>query len=191
MQDRGRLPIELVTRLITTGQPLRHSRKPQIRYVIVYLTLFALWLLMSGLFKPILIAFGIISSALCVGLMARLGLLRADGFIATLRFRSMVSYLGWLTVEILKADWMIAKAILTEDDRNQRFIKVPTTQRSDIGKAVFANSITITPGTVTVETEADHFLIHALTDDAADRKALSHLGDRVTQLERSSQSGER
>lgn len=139
---------------------------------------------MSGLFKPILIGFGLISSALVVLIIGRLGILREVGLVGALRVGRLARYVAWLTVEIAKADWMIAKAILTDGENNQRFITVPASQKSDVAKMVFANSITITPGTVTVETEEDHFLIHALTDEAADRQALAHLGEKVCGLER-------
>jgi len=61
---------------------------------------------------------------------------------------------------------------------------VPATQITDLGKAIFANSITITPGTVTVETESDHFIVHALTDEAADMSALKKMDHNVSSMER-------
>lgn len=95
-----------------------------------------------------------------------------------------MKYLIWLTVEIGKADWAVTKVILSPNSlKRQRLIKVPANQHTDFGKMLFANSITITPGTVTVETESDQMIVHALTDEAADLTALGDMGNRVCAIE--------
>ncbi len=94
-------------------------------------------------------------------------------------------YIFWLVVEIGKSDWAVTKIIVSKNVAlQQRFIRVPAEQTSDFSKMVFANSITITPGTVTVETETDHFIVHSLTDEAADQKALANMSKRVSKTER-------
>ncbi len=99
---------------------------------------------------------------------------------------ALLKYLIWLTIEIGKADWAVAKVILArETPTRQRLIGVPANQTSDFGKMLFANSITITPGTVTVETETEHMIVHALTDEAADLSALNDMGQRVCFVEKS------
>ena len=65
----------------------------------------------------------------------------------------------------------------------QRMLTVPAEQVTDVGRVTFANSITLTPGTITVETEHHSFLVHALTDDAADAEALKDMGARVSAVE--------
>ncbi|MEO1143679.1 MAG: Na+/H+ antiporter subunit E, partial [Pseudomonadota bacterium] len=55
--------------------------------------------------------------------------------------------------------------------------------KSELGQVVFANSITLTPGTVTVETEDDHFLVHALDFGDGDMEALAEMDSRVTAIE--------
>lgn len=141
---------------------------------------------MSGIFKPLLIGFGLVSSLLCVWIVHRLGLLKlSDGFFYDMKFVAFCKYLFWLTVEIGKADWAVTKVIMSPDlPKRQRLIAVPTSQKTDLGRAFYANSITITPGTITVETEADHFIVHALTDDAADLDALAEMDQRVSETER-------
>ena len=155
-----------------------------IRAFLPTLGLLALWLLMSGVYEPLIIGFGVLSSLLCVWIIARLEILTPHGFFNGINPIGLIRYLFWLTVEIGKADWAVTKVILSADlpDR-QRLILVPARQRSDVGKMLFANSITITPGTVTVETEADHFIVHALTDEAADHDALAEMGARVCNTE--------
>ncbi|MDA8870834.1 Na+/H+ antiporter subunit E [Rhizobiaceae bacterium] len=144
-----------------------------------------LWLAMSGIYdNGLILGLGVFSCALCVWITARLGLL-GSGLGADLEFAGAVKYIGWLMVEIGRADWAVTKLILAPElPKRQRLIHVPCEQTSDIGRALFANSITITPGTVTVETEADYFIVHALSDEAADMAALTAMGAQVSRIER-------
>lgn len=149
--------------------------------------LFALWLLMSGVYLPLTIGFGLLSSILCVWLIAALGLINKRALYRELYPVRCLRYVFWLIVEIGKADWAVAKVILSSVlPKEQRLIAVPASQRTDFGKMLFANSITITPGTITVETESDHFIVHALTAEAADMSGLEHMGNKVCDLERDS-----
>ena len=149
------------------------------------LGLLVLWLLMSGVYQPLIIGFGIVSALLCVWIVHRLSLVDEGSIWHILHPFPAIRYLFWLTVEIGKADWAVSKFILaTSMPDQQRLIRVPATQKSDLGKVLFANSITITPGTVTVETEGEHLIVHALTDEAADLGALADMGNRVSNLER-------
>ena len=149
--------------------------------------LFVLWLLLSGITKPLLIVLGLLSTSLVVTIMGRLGILDAEGVPLTVRFGRMAQYFGWLVVEVLKADWAVTKVILRDAPLRQQLIRVPATTRTDLGKVVYANSITLTPGTITVETEGDTFVVHALDGDFADFPALADMNDRVCATE----SGER
>lgn len=151
-----------------------------VKAIVLAVVLAVLWWLLSGLAKPVVIALGAISIALVVAIVARLGILDAEGVPLNIRFGRMVRYAFWLLVEILRADWAVTKIILSPDMRlSQRLLRVPATTRTDLGKVVYANSITLTPGTVTVETEGDTFIVHALSDEAADLDALEQMNVRV------------
>jgi multicomponent Na+:H+ antiporter subunit E len=60
---------------------------------------------------------------------------------------------------------------------------VPYTQRSDLAQVVFSNSITLTPGTISVETEQEHFLVHALSYGPSDDVDLAQMDRRVSGIE--------
>lgn len=144
----------------------------------------ALWLLMSGIYTTLLIGLGVVSCLIAVWVAHRLGILDAEGVPITINPLGMIRYAGWLIVEILKADWAVTRVILAPDmNLRQRMIRVPATENSDIGKVIYANSITITPGTLTVEIEKDSFIVHALTDEAADFEALADMNSRVCSVE--------
>ena len=67
---------------------------------------------------------------------------------------------------------------------NQKFVETPASQKSDLGKVLFANSITLTPGTVTIETEDKSFLVHALNVTESSISDLKYMDEKVTSIER-------
>lgn len=148
------------------------------------LGLFGLWLLLSGFYdNPLLIGFGVVSSIACVYIAARMELVDHESVPLQLKL-GIVGYIFWLTAEIGKANWAVTRVILSRRlNLQQRMIHVPAQQKTDVGKVTFANSITLTPGTITVETDHEGFLVHALTDDAADHTALADMGARVCAVE--------
>ncbi|MDD9910819.1 MAG: Na+/H+ antiporter subunit E [Ahrensia sp.] len=164
---------------------LTDGERGPIRAIVLAVLLMAMWLLMSGIYKPLVVGLGVFSVILCAFLVRHLGLLSKPTFNEDFALWRALRYAFWLTVEIGKADWAVAKIILSPDrPKNQRLIFVPAEQRTEHGKMLFATSITITPGTVTVETEPDRFLVHALTDEAADKGALAAMGAKVCALEK-------
>ena len=146
--------------------------------------LFGLWLLLSGFYdNSLLLGFGVISCVVCVYIAARMEVVDHESVPLQLKL-GIIGYLFWLTAEIGKANWAITKVILSPRMKlQQRMINVPASQKTDVGRVTFANSITLTPGTITVETEKNGFLVHALTNDAADYAALADMGERVTAVE--------
>ena len=151
-----------------------------VKALVLVLVLAALWWLLSGLAKPVVLALGAASILLVVAIVWRLDILDGEGVPLNIRIGRMIAYAFWLLVEILKADWAVTRIILSPDMAlSQRLLRVPATTRTDLGKVVYANSITLTPGTVTVETEGDTFIVHALSDEAADFEALGRMNERV------------
>jgi multicomponent Na+:H+ antiporter subunit E len=67
--------------------------------------------------------------------------------------------------------------------QRQHFFEIPYSQSTDLGQVIFANSITLTPGTLTVETEQGDFQIHALAYSDEDLEALADMDRRVTEIE--------
>lgn len=127
----------------------------------------ALWLALSGHYTPLLLCFGAVSVLLCVILATRLNLLDREA-VPYFRLPVYLSYWAWLVVEIAKANIVVIRACLRADlDIHPALVKVATTCRTDLAKTVFANSITLTPGTVTLEVEGDWMLVHALYEDMA------------------------
>ena len=147
------------------------------------IVLAAVWLAWSGHFTPLLLSFGAASVLLTVVLAHRLGATDAEGAPLQPLLRS-VTYLPWLLKEIVVANLDVARRII--DPRlpiQPRIFRTCGTQSTDVGKVIYANSITLTPGTVTLRMDDDGLLIHALTADAADSVPGGPMDRRVTAIE--------
>ena len=157
-----------------------------LRTLLTALALFVLWLLLSGIYKPMVIGFGAASAIIAVIVVRRMdNAADAERLEVNLGLFAIIAYWVWLMVEIAKANWAVTKIILSPTmPINRHFFKVPYSQKTDLGQAIFANSITLTPGTISVEIEEDEFLIHVVGYSANDLDALADMDRRVTAIER-------
>lgn len=144
----------------------------------------ALWLLLSGHFtETLLLILGAASVLLTIILSVRMGVVDREGHPVQLAARGML-YWPWLIKEIVLANIDVGKAILgMTDDVRPSVFKIKASQTSDLGKAIYANSITLTPGTVTIALDDDEMTIHALTLAAAEGLATGEMDRRVAILE--------
>ena len=156
------------------------------RQISLGLLLAGVWLLLSGYFdNPLLLSFGAASVVLCVFLAHRAGVLDEEGAPTTMIFR-MIGYWIWLAGEIGKANVAVARQALAVTPKlSPKMITAPMVQRTNVGRVIFANSITLTPGTITVEVNRrdSEFLVHALTKAGADGLAEGEMDRRVTAME--------
>lgn len=146
--------------------------------------LFSFWLLLSGMYTPFLVAAGA-GCTLAVFLLARrMDVIDREGFPVHLGLQALVSYWPWLVKEIIKSGWDVSKRIL--DPRlpiSPALVEFAPTQQSDLGLVIHANSITLTPGTISVEVERGRFLVHALTQEGAAGLAGSEMDSRCSAME--------
>ncbi len=152
----------------------------------LWLFCFGLWLLLSGYFDvPLLLSFGALSCALVVFVAWRTEVIDPEEQPLRLRFNLHIfSYWPWLLWQIVLSNLDVAKRIL--DPRlpiSPTLITLKPTQRSDLGRVIYANSITLTPGTVTTALSGDTLEVHALTREAADSLLEGDMDRRVTRLE--------
>ena len=152
-------------------------------YIIPFLLLSVTWFLLSGHYDSLINAFGA-GSCLAVVLIAwRMDKIGDDRGEYLLGFR-VILYLPWLVLEIIKSNFHIAQVVLSPNmPIRRRLLKVKANQRSILGKVVHANSITLTPGTITLDLCNDNLLIHALTKESAQGVLDGVIDRKVTALE--------
>lgn len=146
-------------------------------------TLFAFWLLLSGIYTAFLVAAGFGASIAVAALAWRMDLAHCEGHPVHLT-PGAVLYWPWLAKEIARSGWQVTRIIL--DPRlpvSPALVRFKPSQRSTVGLVTHANSITLTPGTVTVEADHDGFLVHALTREAAEGLEGSEMDRRVCRFE--------
>ena len=147
------------------------------------LALAILWVLLSGYFTPLLLGLGAASVALVVYLAHRMDIADHEGHPIHLSWRAM-TYWPWLLVEIIKANYDVARVILAPKmPLGLSLFTVKATQKTELGHTIYANSITLTPGTVTVAVDDDTLTIHALTAGAEAGLLTGEMDRRVTAVE--------
>jgi multicomponent Na+:H+ antiporter subunit E len=145
--------------------------------------LFVLWLLLSGHYNPLMIGFGVMSTALCVWLARRMDVADQEGVPLRLGLRTPL-YWPWLAVQIAKSNVDVARRILSPSlPISPTTVRIRTSQRTPLSRAVYANSITLTPGTVSMTIDQDTILVHALTEENARALEDGEMGRRVAAFE--------
>ena len=151
----------------------------------MYFLLFGFWVLLNGQWTTEIAVVGaIVCAALYAFMVAYMGYSpRREGQLL-LRLPLIVKYFVYLVVEVFKSAWATIRLIWSPRLIVQpRVTSFHTRVRTDAGKVVLANSITMTPGTITVDVDADTFLIHCLDDSFDVGQEGFDMEERVMQLE--------
>ena len=119
-----------------------------------------------GAYASLMIIFWVLSLAIVMffDAMAK----QAGGHLPyTLGFRP-IFYMPYILWEIVKANIDIIKVIINPSmPMNPKVIRVKASQQTDIAKVIYANSITLTPGTIALDVRGDEIMVHALTNESA------------------------
>lgn len=146
-------------------------------------TLYGFWLALSGMFTPFLLAAGLGSALAVVWLASRMEI--ADREAQPVRFNAAVfTYWPWLIKEIAVSGLQVTRIILHPRlPISPVLVRFKPSQASAVGLVTHANSITLTPGTLTVEADRDEFLVHALTRAGAEGLVGSEMDRRIARFE--------
>ena len=153
-----------------------------LRASLLFIFYFLIWLLLSGHYDPLLLSLGLLSCALCLYVTWKANFIDNEGLPLHLLVRLPV-YTIWLFKEIIKANIDTAKIIILNNPNTQNF-RVKSTQKTEAGRVMYANSITLTPGTVTTQLDKDVLEVHALTAEMAEDVKSGQMDKMVTWLER-------
>ena len=155
-----------------------------LRLIAAILALFVFWLLLSGMFVPFLIGAGLGCAIAVVLFSMRLNVIAEAGNPIRLAWGRFLAYGPWLIKEIIVAAWDVSKRILHPRlPISPTLVEFRPSQKTDAGLVIHANSITLTPGTISVEAEHGRFLVHALTEEGALSLAGSEMNRRCSELE--------
>lgn len=156
------------------------------RYVFMILVAFGTWMLWSGHYSldhSLVLKMGILSCIFVVYLASRLNIADEEGHPVHLAL-GLILYIPWLLWAIVKANIDVAKRVLNPSlPIDPCVVRVTGTQKTDLCRVIYANSITLTPGTVSLELDGEEIVVHALTQEAADDVMTGDMDRRVTGLE--------
>ena len=151
------------------------------RTACLFIVLMSVWLLMSGHYTPLVTGLGILSAAFATWMAARVGSQDGEGLPLHLMAR-LPGYILWLFGEIAASNLATMNLILFRRPDPEMF-RTRYSQKTPAGVATYANSITLTPGTVTVEIDDGGFLVHALSRELGDGIRDGGMNARVSGIE--------
>ena len=137
-------------------------------FVFTWVLLAALWIGLSGYFDVVHLVFGFVSVTLVSALSHKH--LTGGGNVSrgVARLVRLFLYMPWLLWQVFIANIDVLLRVFGFRDIDPCVIRFTPDLHSDFGKVTLANSITLTPGTVTVDIEGDEFIVHALSREAAE-----------------------
>ena len=163
------------------------------RRLAVFFLLLGFWILCSGYFDPLHLGFGLVCTALVTAWSADL-LLPAGRAPGTWTMaRRGLAYLPWLLYQIVLANLHVVYLVIFPRELRPQIVRFRPRLGSDVALVALANSITLTPGTVTLDIEDGQFWVHAVSDKVAADLREGDMERRVAHvfLEGAGDAGER
>ena len=157
------------------------------RILITSVILFILWLLLSGHIDPLLLSLGAISCLGITWLSLKLAVInpKADTLRLTLK---LPKFLPWFFIEVVKSNLDVSWRILHPKLPISPIVSsIPVSEHNEVGKVVYANCITLTPGTYSLDISTDFIKVHSLSKHAAEELEKGLMGKRILALETRSQ----
>ena len=147
------------------------------------LTLFGVWLLLSGHYTPLITSLGVVSVILCVYIVLRMETCDHETHPIHLTTRA-VMYWPWLAIEIVKANIDVTKRVFSAGPNiSPTVFSVKSSQKTELGQVIYANSITLTPGTTTMDIDEGTFVVHTIAKNVGDDLCAGEMDRRVSLVE--------
>lgn len=147
-----------------------------------------LWLLLSGHSEPLMLFFGIVSVAFSLWVAKQFNLLDTESHPTHLGFKLIRFWLS-LGFKIIQANIDVALIIMGIRKASPQMIKIPTPKNDDLAKVIYANSVTLTPGSASVHMENGDLLVHTLSEEGAKELFEGELAEMVPQTNHNVNSG--
>ena len=142
-----------------------------------------IWLANSGHYTGLILSLGVLSIAFVLWLARRMQVIDREAQPVHLTL-NIPLYWAWLAKEIVLSNIDVVRRIWRGVDAiSPTTVTLPMAQKTDVARVILANSITLTPGTVTLDVNDDQMVVHALTDAGARALAEGEMDRRVAQLD--------
>lgn len=133
----------------------------------MYFLIFGLWLVFNGRITLEIVLLGLLFTAVFALFLAKFLDYRPKDNVRTLRRVVLgVVYVAVLIREIVKSNFVMLNIIFDKDvPVKQTLVTFDVDLKTDFCRMLLANSITLTPGTITVSTEGNRFTVHCLSEE--------------------------
>lgn len=165
-----------------TSRDTASEPRPVRKILILAVVLAAVWLLWSGLFKPLLVGLGALSSVLTLWILHRMGAFRDETFTFPVGPR-MIGFWAWLAKEIVISSIQVMRITLSPTIRvSPRVVELDVGDLRPVDQVLLGNAITLTPGTLTLDVHNNRLLVHAVNEQVAANLEAGEMQRRVVAL---------
>ncbi|GAB1260815.1 Na+/H+ antiporter subunit E [Aurantivibrio plasticivorans] len=146
------------------------------------LLLAVFWLLLSGYFMPLMLGFGVLSVLIVLVLLARMDKVDGDPKHIGTGHR-MVRYSLWLIWQIVLSSLQVTRLVWAPTSKlSPSLEKIPVSIPEETKRVIYANSITLTPGTLSVDLEDGEVTVHALQKESIDELKTGSMESKITTI---------
>jgi len=151
------------------------------KYFSFFILLSLFWIFLSGHLSPLLLGLGLASVALTFFLSQRMNVIDHESYPIHLSLK-LPGFIIYIFKEIIKANIDVVKRVLGWKGASisPQMIEIPQSQKTDLGAVIYANSITLTPGTVTIKHSKDSLMVHALSKETAEELATGTMSKEIS-----------
>ena len=170
---------------LTAYHPIfSRKRREQVRHIsLAFILLFLFWLLLSGHYDTFHIAIGIFCCLLISYTSSDFLFVHVGADDTHLIIPQLITYIPWHLYQIIVSNIYVAKLVFSPlSQLNPRILPYQTKLTNGLALVTFANSITLTPGTITIDLDEHTFLVHAIDDKVADDLLTGEMEDRIEKV---------
>jgi multicomponent Na+:H+ antiporter subunit E len=165
-----------------SASPAAKKRAPRQDTVLAWVGLFGLWVVLSGKLTPFHLSLGLATVLTLVWLQRSLPPFRREEAPGIRPWR-LLPYFFWVSKEMVVSAIYVGRVILRpEAHLDPKLIRFEAEQPTLLNAVIFAHSITLTPGTITLDLDEDRYLVHALTPVTAQGVLEGSMARRVARL---------
>jgi len=150
----------------------------------IFIVIFLFWFALSGMTSINILFLGLISSLFIAYIINKMDLIDHEVSLHNFNIIRLILYIIWLVKEIIISSIMVCICIILPSKKvSPKIIKIKCSQKSEAAKVLYANSITLTPGTVTIDVSDDVFTVHTLDKSFEESLESMKMDKKVTDTE--------
>lgn len=143
-----------------------------------------IWLANSGHYSVLLLVFGFLSIIFVVWLSHKMDVVDNESQPVDITLK-LPSYYWWLFIKIVQGNIDVVKRVWSPRlNINPGVATFPVHQKTEMGRVIYANSITLTPGTIAIDIKDSWITVHSLTKESLEEIAQGEMDSKVLKLEK-------